>query len=186
MQILRKVLFRSKLILLLTCGLVFLTAQNPKVEHYQIKAAYVFNFTQFIEWPASAFTQEEEPLVIGILGKDPFDSYLEQLVAGEKVIAHPILVKRFNSIAEVSSHILFINEEDPKVLNEILASLKGRSILTISDTPGFIQQGGMIRFITVNKKIQFQINPDALKEVDLTISSKVLRLAQIVIPEQKR
>ncbi|MES2732377.1 MAG: YfiR family protein [Bacteroidota bacterium] len=171
---------------LLIGSVISLSAQTPPAREYQIKAGFLFNFTQFIEWPASAFVSTETPIVIGVLGEDPFNAYLDEIVSGETVNGHPLVVQRFKTISEVNTcHILFINITETAKLEEIVTSLKGRNILTVSDAANFMQQGGMIRFVTVNKKIQFQINPEATKEADLSISSKVLRLAEIVVPKKK-
>ena len=180
MPVLKKIVYPF-LYIWLYCSGYALSAQMPPSRQYQIKAAFLYNFTQFIEWPASAFLTEKAPIIIGVLGKDPFGSYLDEIVAGEQVNAHPLVVERFNSIEEVKTcHVLFIHMEDKDKLTQVVNALKGRSILMVSDENGFMQKGGMIRFITRNKKIRFQINPEVAKAVGLNISSKLLNLAEIV------
>ncbi len=148
---------------------------------YQLKAVFLFNFAQFVEWPATAFAEPQAPLVIGILGEDPFGEYLDQTVQGESVNNHPLAVQRFRRVDEITTcHILFVSRKEADRLEQILARLKGRGILTVGDFDGFAGRGGMIRFVTDNNRIRLKINLDAAKADDLTISSKLLRPAEIV------
>jgi hypothetical protein len=180
LKILKKGLCTSFLI----WSAIVLSAQTPSSREYQVKAIFLFNFTQFVEWPANAFPAAQTPLEIGILGQDPFGSYLDQTISGEKANGHSLLVRRYHDIDDVKTcHILFISKTEENNMEEIVAALKGRNILTVSDAGNFIQQGGMIRFITVNNKIKLQINPEAAKAAGLTISSKLLTLAEIVVPK---
>lgn len=172
-----------KLSLLCISSMFFLCSTSVNRE-YQLKAVFLFNFTQFVEWPSNSFAGQNAPLIIGILGNDPFGSYLDQTVSGENVSGHPIAVQRYNDISQTGNcHVLFINLSQPNERAQALASLRGQSILTVGDAPNFISEGGMIRFILVNNKIQLQINPEAAKASDLVISSKLLRLSQIVVPK---
>lgn len=169
---------------LLTTGMVILQKMEPSRE-YQIKAVFLFNFTQFVEWPDSVFHEPQVPLVIGILGEDPFGSYLDETIVGEEMSDHPLVIRRYGRIEEIKiCHILFISQTETDHLEEIFASLKGRSILTVGDAASFTKQGGMIQFVTEQNKIQLQINAEAARGVDLTISSKLLRLAEIVTTQK--
>jgi hypothetical protein len=159
-----------------------LAAQSPASPEYEVKAVFLFNFTQFIQWPPGSFPTDQAPLIIGILGEDPFGSYLQETVLGEKVNGHTIIVQHYNNIEEIKTcHILFINLPETR-LDQAAESLKGRNTLTVSDAPGFLKHGGMIRFFTRNNKIQLQINLEPSKEANLVISSKLLRLAEIYSP----
>ena len=159
------------------------TGQGVSIKEYQLKAVFLFNFTQFVDWPSNSFTSDDAPLVIGIMGEDPFGSYLQQTVSGEKAKKHPVMVRRFATLDEVKScHIMFINLDDEKKRVEATESLKARNILTVSDRPGFLEEGGMVRFMTKDNKIKLQINPEASKSANLVISSKLLRLAEIFNP----
>ena len=156
-------------------------AQSPPDPEYQLKAVFLFNFAQFVEWPAVAFPNSETPLVIGILGEDPFGPYLDETVRGETVHDRPLVVRRFRSVAEITTcHILFISRREDRRLKGILDSLRGRSILTVSDADGFARRGGMIRFVTDHHRIRFRINLEAARAANLTLSSKLLRPAEIV------
>jgi hypothetical protein len=185
MSILKKITSPYLCALLLTVNVSFLSAQKPPSQEYQLKAAFLFNFTQFVEWPANIFSSAKAPIVIGILGEDPFGSYLDEIVSGEEINGHPLVVQRYHSTEEIKTcHILFINL--PKVIKQeqILSTLKGKSILSVGEATNFIKEGGMIKFSMVDNKIHFQINPEAAKEAGLTISSKLLRLAEITVPKK--
>lgn len=185
MSILKTIAYKLLYTMLLSSSVAILSAQSPARE-YQIKAVFLFNFTQFVEWPESAFPSEETPLVIGILGEDPFNSYLDEVISNEKVNNHPLIIQRFKSIEQIKTcHILFISKSHMDKMTKIMSSLKGKNTLTVSDGSNFIKEGGMVRFVTVNKKIQFQINPEAVKSADLAVSSKLLRLAEIVSNKKK-
>jgi hypothetical protein len=163
---------------LLAAGLPARAAPSPE---YQVKAVFLFNFAQFVEWPATAFADAQSPMVIGVLGDDPFDSALDEAVRGEIVNRRPLVVRRYRRVADITAcHILFVSRSEAARLDEIFAALKGRSLLTVGDTDGFSLRGGMIRFVTENNRTRLRINVEAAKAAQLTISSKLLRPAEIV------
>jgi hypothetical protein len=148
---------------------------------YQVKAVFLFNFVQFVTWPAAAFPDPQWPITIGILGNDPFGPFLEAAVQGEVIDGRSLTVKRFQQIEEVSgSHMLFVSKSESGRLGQILAAVQGKSILTVGETEAFARQGGIINFITVDKKVRYEINVEAAKRANLDISSKLLWLAKIV------
>jgi len=158
-------------------------AQSVPTKEYQLKAVFLFNFAQFVEWPTNAFPQAQAPLVIGVLGEYPFGTYLDEIVRGEEANRHPLVIQRYRQAEEIKTcHILFISQSEVDRLDQILASLKNRNILTVGDAESFVQRGGMIRFVTEKNKIRLRINLEAAKVANLTISSKVLRAAEIVAP----
>lgn len=168
-------------VLVCLAGATLLPANPASPSEYQIKSVFLFNFAQFVEWPSSSFTEPREPLVIGILGEDPFGSYLDETVQGETTHDRPLVVRRFRLVEDIKNcHILFISQSEEARVEKILASLKGRRILTVGDCDAFAQRGGMIRLVTENNKIRLQINLDSVKAEDITISSKLLRPAEIV------
>jgi hypothetical protein len=169
-------------VLLFSSGLD-LIAQTPSALEYQVKAVFLFNFAQFVDWPTNALPEPQTPLIIGVLGEDPFGAYLDEIVRGEKVNGRPLVVQRYHRVEEVKTcHILFISRSETERLEPILGSLRGRSVLTVGDAIGFAQRGGMIRFMTEKNKIHLRINLEAAKAASLTISSKLLRPAEIVAP----
>jgi hypothetical protein len=155
-----------------------LSAQSGPTREYQVKAVFLYNFTQFIHWPPAA-SSSGSPFVIGVLGSDPFGSYLDQTVVGEKVAGRSIVVRRFKELEDISvCHILFVSGSQATA--GTLSSLKSRNVLTVGDNGSFITQGGMIRFYMENNKIRLQINLATAKEAGLEISSKLLRVADVV------
>jgi hypothetical protein len=158
-----------------------LSAQTEPSAEYKLKAVFLFNFAQFVEWPAWVFHANDTPLVIGILGDDPFGAYLDDLVSGEKIGARHLVVQRYKRAEDIKDcHILFISNSESGDLEDILASLHGRNILTVGDTDSFTRRGGMVRFVTESGKIRLRINLEAATDSGLTISSKLLRAATVV------
>jgi hypothetical protein len=150
------------------------------IPEYQVKAVFLFNFAQFVHWPPEAFPEAQAPLVIGVLGDDPFGPYLDETVRGEKVNTHPLVVRRYRRVEEIKScHVLFISQSEANRLEQIIASLKGRNILTVSDANDFGRRGGMVGLVTEKTKIRMRIKLEAVKAANLTISSKMLRVAEI-------
>jgi len=176
-------------LLALVCALSWLSAARaaaptPTAE-YQVKAAFLFNFAQFVDWPAPAFAAKSAPLVIGVVGPDPFGPYLDGLVQGEKIGEHPIVVRRFAEDEKLTAcHLVFVSAPAAGHLDRILAQLKGQGVLTVGDTENFCRLGGMVRFVTEKGKIRLRINVTAAQEAGLTISSKLLRWATLVTPEK--
>jgi hypothetical protein len=170
-------------IALLLLFTIHVSAETIQSREYHIKAVFLYNFSQFVEWPEEAFETPSSPFIIGILGEDPFKSVLDETVAGEKVKDHPIIIQRYPTLQDLKScHILFIGNKEAGNVKKIVDELKNKNILTVSDIPGFAEDGGMIRFIMHENKTKLQINPGMAKAAALNISSKLLRLADIVEP----
>jgi hypothetical protein len=151
----------------------------------QVKAVFLFNFAQFVEWPATAFLQPDSPIVIGILGKDPFGTFLEETIHNERVNGRPLIIERYSTVKEVKNcHILFIHASATSKIDATLKALKGRQILTVSDINNFANHGGMVRFIKESNKVKLRINVNAAKAEGITISSKILRLSEIVSTDE--
>jgi hypothetical protein len=159
---------------------IALAAQEPVATEYDIKAVFLYNFSHFVEWPQEAFNGSDAPFVIGILGEDPFRSYIDKTVEGEKVNGHSIVIKRFQHVNDIKNcHILFISAKEAGRVKDILSAVQNRSILTVSDMRNFTNAGGMISFFTKDNKIKLMINPAAARAAELNISSKLLRVAEI-------
>jgi len=153
-------------------------AQQGPTE-YQVKAVFLFNFAQFVDWPPKAFPETQTALVIGVLGENPFGTYLDETVRGEKVKDRPLVVQRYRRVGEIKTcHVLFISRSETDRLEQIIASVKGRNILTAGDAEDFALRGGMIQLVTEKNKIRMRINLQAVKAANLTISSKLLRVAE--------
>lgn len=163
-------------------------AQPATSSEYQLKAAFLYKLAQFFEWPARAFPAVDAPLVIGVVGEDPFGPFLDDLVKGEKVGNRPLVVRRFRRTEEVADcHMLFISHSEAGRLDPLLAKLRGRSVLTVGDTDAFTRQGGMVRFAMESGKIRLKIsvaNIEADQASGLRPSSKILSPATLVPPGQ--
>lgn len=158
-------------------------AQSLPLE-YQVKAAFLYQFSKFVEWPTNAFETSESPLVIGILGADPIADAMLSSIEGKEVRGHRVVVKQARSVEELTKHhVLFITSGSVDRMTETLRTLKGTSVLTVSEVEGFAGRGGMIGFITIENKIKFEINPGAAQRANLKISSQLLKLAKIVQEE---
>lgn len=151
---------------------------------YDLKAVLLFNLTQFVEWPSSAFAQPDSPLVIGVLGRDPFGAVLDDIVRNEKYGDRNIVVQRFRNVQSARDcHILFVSASEEPELPRIVRVLRGRPVLTVGDIKDFALRGGMIRFMTNPQgKINLLINLSAVKNADLIVSAKLLRVAEVVTP----
>jgi len=154
-------------------------AQSPN--EYQVKAAFLFNFIKFVEWPADAFADDNAPLVIGVIGNDPFGSTLDNTVGGKSINGRPLAVRRFSRGQDFKvCHILFVSSSEKNHLAEIIQSLRGTSVLTVGEVAQFNQRGGIINFVLESSKVRFEINAGAAEQSRLKISSKLLVLAKNV------
>jgi len=176
MRLLKKTFLGLCLGMLLAAG--FARGQVSPPTEYQLKAAFLYNFAKFVDWPPEAFADEQSPFIIGVLGESPFGGDLDQTVAGKKINDRTILIQTFRSVTEVTNcHILFICNSEEKRLPETIKKLTGRAILTVGETDRFIGAGGMVNFTQEANKIRFQINNDTARASRLKISSKLLNLA---------
>jgi len=152
------------------------TAQVFK--EYEVKAAMLYKFAGFIEWPGLPVGA---PLCIGVLGNDPFGPALERAVQGKSTNGRPFVVRRFKT-AQGTGHcqIVFVGSSEKKVLRETLDRLRREPVLTVGDSPGFCEDGGIINLELTDNHVHFQINPEAAELARLVVSSKLLSLASIV------
>jgi hypothetical protein len=152
--------------------------QEVLPSEYQMKAAYLYNFAKFVEWPVKALPADNSDLVIGILGDDPFGNALESTVKDKKIEGHPLRIRLYKSPKEARAcHILFINSAEKKRWQEIIDALAGSNVLTVSeDWARFTTDGGMIYFFMDGRKVCFDINDEAAQKAGLKISSKLMVL----------
>ncbi len=166
-------------LLLLLNGAFAATTAVPG--EYQVKAVFLFNFTHFVEWPADAFVDPQAPFVIGVLGQDPFGSALDEAVRGESVNGRPLVVQRYSGVADLKPcQILFIDRSIDGEAEKAVATLAHQRTLTVSDLNSATPRAVIIRFLNENQKIRLQINVDSARSAGLTISSKLLRPAQVI------
>ncbi len=151
---------------------------------YQIKAVFLFNFLQFVEWPPESSLAEDEPIRIGVLGDDPFGVALDEAVRGERVRGRPLTVSRARRAEQLRDcHLLFISKSEGGGLDAILPAFAHRPVLTVSDADGFARQGGIIAFYPEGKKVRFEINVGSARSAGLKISSELLHLGRIIDTE---
>lgn len=179
------VLLRTSLALLLLTAAAMAGADARKDLEYQVKAAFLFNFAKFVEWPADAFAKPGDPLAICVLGKDPFGESLDQVVRGETVNGRPLVVRRPRQALEARGcQILFLAGLERQRQDEALAAVEGASILTVGEGDGFLASGGVIRFVLEQNRVRFDVNLAAAEASRLKLSSRLLSLAHTVQPSQ--
>ena len=162
-------------------GLAGASALGQAVDEYQVKAAFLYNFAKFVEWPPQAFRSASAPLAICVLGQNPFGRSLEEAVDGKVVEDRKLVVRQFADVRQVSGcHILFVSSSERKSLRAILEDLKESGVLTVGETEGFTTEGGVISLVLEGDRVRFEINLDAAGRQKLRISSKLLSLARIV------
>lgn len=162
-------------------------AQNSDPEdssEYLIKAGFIYNFAKFVQWPQAAFAQPDSPIVIGILGTDPFGSMLDRVVAGKKIGGRSFVIRRLEWGKDAANlkecDILFVSSSERKHMADVVHTVKHLPVLTIGEAPGFAAGGGVIRFVIEDNRVRFEINVDAAHDAGLDISSRLLTLAKIV------
>lgn len=176
-----EVLMRGKILINILIMVVFSTMPADAATEYDVKAAFLLNFAKFVDWPDSSFTGGDSPVVIGVLGDDPFGSALDNTVRNEKVKGRKLVVKRSKQLNDLKgSHILFVSSSEQSRLGAILRETSDWHTLTVGDVQGFANRGGVINFIIRDKKIGFEINTAAANRAGLKISSQLLKLAKII------
>jgi len=148
---------------------------------YQVKAIFLFNFIQFVQWPPATFAGPEAPIHIGVLGYDPFGPALEAAINGETVRKRPLHVIRSHHWQDLQHcHLVFISPSERQHVDQILRAFSTRPVLTVSEVPGFAERGGVINFFFEGQKIRFEINPSAARRHDIRMSAQLLNLARII------
>lgn len=170
----------------ITVGILLSAAAQGQVnDEYRLKAAFLYNISKFVEWPPRTFKALSDPIEICVLGKDPFGDSLRQAVNGKKIAGKPFTVYEIPDVKHAyACNILFIAGSDQKSTRSILEAIRGTAILTVGEFEGFASQGGIVNFKIEEGHVHLQINIETADQAKLTISSKLLSLAEIV-KEQK-
>lgn len=156
-------------------------AQSAKPPDYEVKAAYLYNFGRFVEWPAKVTAAKTGAFSICVLGEDPFGPALDATLAGERIGNQKVVARRISSPHEsVDCQILFISTSEASRLNKIIDSLDKTAVLTVSDIPQFSQHRGMIQLVLEGSRIRFEVNLTATQRAGLTLSSELLKVATAV------
>lgn len=165
-------------VLILLCLPPAVLAQSSLEQ--RVKAAFLFNFIKFVEWPPGSFGQTQAPVDICLFGEDRFGSDIDRIVAGKMTHGHPLNIRRIGRADQLFGCKLIYFASTRDQMASALQSLGDQSVLTVSDDPRFLQMGGMIRFLIVDNKVRFEINLSASEQAGLKISSKLLSVAQVV------
>ncbi len=161
-------------------------AHPPVPLEYQIKAVFIKKFIKFIEWPSEVLPHNHNPIKIGILGKSPIIKAFESGKTTQ-IKGHKLEIREFENLRDLEfCHILFIAASEKDRFKEILKTIQGKGVLTISETENFSRLGGIINFFIVEDMVRFAINVEAAEKAGLKISSKVLRLAEVVRANNSR
>jgi len=175
---------------------------SAQSREYQVKAAFLYNFIKFVDWPKEKMADSNEPIIIGIMGKDPFGDDLDP-IKDKQAKDRKIAIKRFKGFKELKKssekdktklqqeiealrkcHLLFVCSSEKKNFEQIIETLKGSSVLTVEETAGFLESGGIINFLMEEKKVRFEINVTAAKRAKLEIRAQLLRLAKRIVEEK--
>ena len=158
-----------------------LRAQSSKPTDYDVKAAYLYNFGHFVEWPANVASAQNDSFTVCVLGQDPFGQVLDGALAGETIAGKRVAAKRISNLQESANcQILFLTSGEEARLNTIIKALNKQAVLTVSDMPQFSQRGGMIQFVLEGKRVRFEVNLAAVQHAGLTLSSELLKVATTV------
>jgi YfiR/HmsC-like len=172
--------------LLFTVAVRWVSAQATGSSEYQVKAAFLFHFAQFVEWPPEVSKSANSPVTYCTVGGDPFRGALDASLNEKTINGRPVRVLHVEQAQEAQGcQILFIGTTERKYISQTLASLKGAPMLTVGEAEHFALDGGMIGFLLEDNKVRFEINLDAAEHAKLKISARLLALAKTVIGSPK-
>lgn len=153
----------------------------PAPTEWEVKAAYLYNFARFVEWPEPASDAADAPFVVGVLGRDPFGRVLDDTLSGKTLGGRPIVVRRLEKAQEAETvQILFVSSSAAGELPAILRATEGRPILTVGDSEGLARRGVILNFRLQENRVRFEVNLRRAEESHLRISSQLLKLAVAV------
>jgi hypothetical protein len=156
-------------------------ADGAGTSEYRLKLAFLYNFAQFVQWPADAFANPSAPLTICVVGENPFAGEIEQGLRGRLVAGHPVELRQINPRDDPHNcQLIFVRANETKSAARILAASRGSTMLTVGEAAGFAQRGGIINLTREENNLRFEVNIDEAAQTRLKISSKLLSLAKIV------
>jgi len=166
------------------CFLAVVTQAQSATE-FQVKAAFLFNFAKFVEWPADAFSSADAPLQICVLGRDPFGHEFEEMIADKTVNGHRIEVIHPSGVPQAKScQIIFVAASEKQQVREVLHGLRGASVLTVGDSAGFARMGGIINFVLDESRVRFEVNVKAAERAHLKVSARLLTVAKLIVTDE--
>jgi hypothetical protein len=156
-------------------------AQDAVSHEYRIKAAFLFNFTRFIDWPSGSFADAASPIVIGVIGDDPFGAELANVLKDRRVNGRPLVARTIHAAEDArATHLLFVGVSEHEEVARVLQSLRRYPVTTVGESAEFAKEGGMITFVIRNDKVRFEINADAAERAGIRISAHLEKLATVV------
>ena len=180
----RRAVVRRALVLLVSLCLgrtALASSASPASLEYQVKAAFLYNFVSFTEWPAVAFESSSSPLRICMLGNDPFAGQLDAIVTGESVVGHALVVERLLRPPESRRcHVLFISREETFRTADVMRELGTAPVLTVGESVRFWRDGGLVNFVLDAGHVRFDVNQKSAQQRRLVFSSKLLNVARSV------
>jgi hypothetical protein len=166
--------------LVVTLTLALPCRADAPTREYQVKAAFLYNFTQFVEWPDSAFASKDSPFIVATVGDDPFSGFLEKLTADKIAADRPIRIVHFDSPDHIAyCQVLFVPASQAGSIAVILDKVGQRPVLTVGETESFTSSGGTMRFFLEDNRMRFEINTDAAESSGIKVSAKLMKLARI-------
>jgi hypothetical protein len=154
---------------------------EPAAREHEIKAVFLLNFSQFVDWPEGTFATTNSPIVVGILGDDPFGAALDQAAAGERPQGRPLVILRGRRLEDVAGcHVLLVSRSENAKVGQILRGLQNKPVLTVGETEPFRQAGGMITFVLQSNRVGFDIDDVMARRAKLVVSAKLLKAARNV------
>ena len=177
----RKVLLHSALAAITMAAFTWPSAAAESRLEYEVKAAFLYNFAKFVEWPVGAFPDADAALELCIYGDDPFGPVIDHIVRGRTVQGRPIIVQRKAETTSLAGcHLLFVGPVSGEEVARIVQLTGGTSVLTVGETDRFVDAGGMIRLFVEGGKVRFEVNAGAAERAELRVSSQLLKLARTV------
>jgi hypothetical protein len=161
--------------------LLAISASSQPIDEYEVKAAFLYNFAKFVEWPALTFKNSRDPLRICVMGQNPFGRALVDEIGGKTIAGRPLVYSDVSDASRVADcQILFIASSERKRLPSLFALLPRTGVLTVGETEGFASQGGIVNLKLEGGRVRLEIDVEAAGQAHLRISAKVLNLAEIV------
>ena len=155
---------------------------DTQADEYRVKAAFLYKFGSYIEWPSGSFARADSPVTIGVMGADTLADELTQIVVGRNVNGRPVRVRKLRPGDPIAGlHVLFVGRADSGRLAEILAAAKGRALLTVTESEEALELGSMINFVVVDDKVRFDVAPPPADSGNLRISARLLGVARKVV-----
>jgi len=158
------------------------TAQVGRPQEYEVKAAYLYSFGKFVEWPAPSTPAESASFLVCVLGQDPFGPTLDETVVDAVVRDRPVVIRRVTRAEDaVTCQVVFISASEDAALEPALTILGRSPVLTVGDLPRFAERGGMVEFVVQASRVRFAVNRSAAEAAGLALSSELLRVATRVL-----